>query len=45
MEDKDLSFESIPIEYLQAFKDMWNDGGIQKTFEQGNEYALYDNLG
>lgn len=45
MEEKDLALEPIPIEYLHAFKDMWKDSGIQKAFDHGNEYALYDNLG
>lgn len=46
MQDKNLrAFEPIPIEYLQAFKDLWKDPGIQKAIERGNEFALHSNLG
>lgn len=45
LQEKDLRpYEAIPIEYLRAFKDLWNDPGLQKTVERGNEYALHDNL-
>ncbi|RQM06278.1 hypothetical protein DH86_00001068, partial [Scytalidium sp. 3C] len=37
-------YEPIPIQYLQAFQDLWKDQGIQKAIERGNEYALHDNL-
>ncbi|RFU27259.1 hypothetical protein B7463_g9078, partial [Scytalidium lignicola] len=44
-QEKDLRpYEPIPAEYLQAFKDLWKDDGIQKAIERGNEYALHDNL-
>jgi guanine nucleotide-binding protein subunit alpha len=44
-QEKDLRpYEPIPIEYLQAFKDLWKDPGLQKAIERGNEFALHDNL-
>jgi guanine nucleotide-binding protein subunit alpha len=45
-EEKDLRpYEAIPIPYLQAFKDLWADEGVQKCVLRGNEFALHDNLG
>lgn len=45
MQEKDLRpFEAIPIEYLRAFKDLWQDPGLQKAVLRGNEFALHDNL-
>ncbi|RDW81925.1 G protein alpha subunit [Coleophoma cylindrospora] len=37
-------FDPIPIEYRQAFKDLWKDPGMQTAIERGNEFALHDNL-
>ncbi|KAI9760116.1 MAG: G-Protein alpha subunit [Candelina submexicana] len=34
----------FPLECLPAFKALWNDAGIAKAIERGNEYALHDNL-
>ena len=44
--EKDLRpYEAVPPEYLQAFKELWKDAGLQKVVEKGNEFALHDNLG
>ncbi|KAF2670317.1 heterotrimeric G protein alpha subunit subtype 2 [Microthyrium microscopicum] len=43
--ERELSLdESLPPEYLQCFKDLWADMGIQMAILKGNEYALHDNL-
>ncbi|KAI9678038.1 MAG: G-Protein alpha subunit [Caeruleum heppii] len=43
--DRDLgSKETLPAEYLIAFKNLWTDAGIQNAIEKGNEFALHDNL-
>ena len=43
--DRDLgSKETLPAEYLPAFKSLWKDPGIQQTIVKGNEFALHDNL-
>lgn len=34
----------LPMVYLQPFKDLWADGGVQQAIEKGNEFALHDNL-
>lgn len=36
--------ESLPLEYLPCYKDLWADMGIQVAILRGNEYALHDNL-
>jgi hypothetical protein len=36
--------ETLPLEYLTCFKDLWADMGIQMAILKGNEYALHDNL-
>lgn len=36
--------EVLPMEYLDPFKSLWADGGVQKAIAKGNEYALHDNL-
>jgi guanine nucleotide-binding protein subunit alpha len=36
--------ERLPIEYLNAFKSMWADEGVQAAVSKGNEFALHDNL-
>lgn len=36
--------DPLPIEYLNAFKGLWSDAGVQKAIEKGNEFALHDNL-
>ncbi|KAI9819714.1 MAG: hypothetical protein M1832_003948 [Thelocarpon impressellum] len=38
------STDSLPVEYLPAFKSLWTDAGIQQTMIKGNEFALHDNL-
>jgi guanine nucleotide-binding protein subunit alpha len=32
------------MQYLQPFKDLWADAGVQQAIEKGNEFALHDNL-
>lgn len=36
--------EPLPVEYLTAFNNLWQDRGIQLAMLKGNEYALHDNL-
>jgi guanine nucleotide-binding protein subunit alpha len=36
--------ESLPMEYLHCFRDLWADLGIQLAISKGNEYALHENL-
>ncbi|KAK5170483.1 uncharacterized protein LTR77_005071 [Saxophila tyrrhenica] len=36
--------EPMPLDCLNAFKSLWQDGGIQLAIRKGNEYALHDNL-
>lgn len=36
--------EPLPMDYLQPIKRLWQDGGVKKAIEKGNEYALHDNL-
>ncbi|KAI9830874.1 MAG: G-Protein alpha subunit [Phylliscum demangeonii] len=36
--------ETFPIDYLDAFKDLWVDDGVKEAIIRGNEYALHDNL-
>jgi guanine nucleotide-binding protein subunit alpha len=36
--------ESLPTQYLECFKSLWADAGVQRTIEKGNEFALHDNL-
>ncbi|KAK3722460.1 hypothetical protein LTR37_002452 [Vermiconidia calcicola] len=36
--------ESMPIDCLHAFKNLWRDQGVQVAIMKGNEYALHDNL-
>lgn len=35
---------AMPLDYLGAFKSLWDDGGVQYAIVSGNEYALHDNL-
>lgn len=45
MVDYDLGpKDPLPMDYLQPFKTLWSDAGIQKAIEKGNEFALHDNL-
>ncbi|KAF8657967.1 hypothetical protein AX16_002128 [Volvariella volvacea WC 439] len=36
--------EPFPKEYLPALKSLWEDPGVQKAWERGNEAALPENL-
>ena len=36
--------DPLPKHYLPAFKALWEDAGVQKMIEKGNEFALHDNL-
>jgi guanine nucleotide-binding protein subunit alpha len=36
--------DSLPTEYLRAFKGLWADAGVQRAIAKGNEFALHDNL-
>lgn len=36
--------DPMPTEYLQAFKSLWTDNGVQQAVSKGHEYALHDNL-
>lgn len=36
--------DSMPAEYLQPVKALWEDRGIKMAIAKGNEYALHDNL-
>ncbi|OLL24922.1 Guanine nucleotide-binding protein alpha-2 subunit [Neolecta irregularis DAH-3] len=36
--------ERFPPEYLDSFKALWADSGVQATVQRGHEYALHDNL-
>ena len=43
--DRDLGAkEPLPLEYLPAFKSLWEDAGVKQAITRGNEYALHDNL-
>ncbi|SPN97445.1 probable G protein alpha chain [Cephalotrichum gorgonifer] len=34
----------LPIDFLGPIKALWQDQGVRKAMEKGNEYALHDNL-
>jgi guanine nucleotide-binding protein subunit alpha len=36
--------DALPLQYLQPFKDLYADAGVQQAIEKGNEFALHDNL-
>ncbi|KAI9349984.1 guanine nucleotide binding protein, alpha subunit [Pilaira anomala] len=36
--------EPYPIQYLAPLKSLWNDQGIQKTFDRGNTFAFNENI-
>jgi len=36
--------DALPLDYLNAFINLWADKGIQLAMLKGNEYALHDNL-
>jgi guanine nucleotide-binding protein subunit alpha len=45
MLDRDIGpKEPLPLQYLQAFKSLWADGGVKMAIEKGNEFALQDNI-
>lgn len=36
--------DPMPINCMQAFKNLWLDDGVQSAITKGHEYALHDNL-
>lgn len=36
--------DAMPIDCLNAFRELWKDAGIQLAIKKGHEYALHDNL-
>lgn len=43
--DREIAAEDpMPVEYLEAVKSLWSDGGVKAAIAKGNEYALHDNL-
>ncbi len=36
--------QPFPTQYLDPLKRLWADGGVQKCFEKGHQYALHDNM-
>jgi len=36
--------EPLPLDYLEPFKALWADEGVQRAIAKGNEFALHDNL-
>ena len=36
--------DTMPVDYLPAFKSLWADEGVKQAIVKGNEYALHDNL-
>jgi guanine nucleotide-binding protein subunit alpha len=36
--------EPLPLQYLQAFKSLWADEGLQRVVKKGNEFALQENI-
>lgn len=36
--------DPMPRDFLEPFKSMWADAGIQTVARRGNEYALHDNV-
>jgi guanine nucleotide-binding protein subunit alpha len=36
--------EPFPQDFLEPIKALWQDEGVRKAIDKGNEYALHDNL-
>ncbi len=36
--------ESLPRDYVEPIKALWQDSGVRAVMAKGNEYALHDNL-
>ncbi|EQK97639.1 hypothetical protein G6O67_004666 [Ophiocordyceps sinensis] len=36
--------ESLPRDYVEPIKALWQDSGVKAVIAKGNEYALHDNL-
>ncbi|GAB7352349.1 hypothetical protein MBLNU459_g2790t1 [Dothideomycetes sp. NU459] len=36
--------DAMPLNYLQAFRNLWEDAGVRLAISKGHEYALHDNL-
>lgn len=36
--------EPLPLEYFEPAKKLWQDSGVRRAIEKGNEFALHDNL-
>lgn len=36
--------ESYPIDYLVPLKSLWQDQGVQKTFDMGHTFAFNENI-
>lgn len=36
--------DPMPLNCMQAFKNLWEDDGVQLAISKGHEYALHDNL-
>lgn len=36
--------DSMPLDCLNAFNNLWVDEGVQLAISKGHEYALHDNL-
>ncbi len=36
--------DTLPADYLEPIKQLWQDDGVKRAIAKGNEYALHDNL-
>jgi len=36
--------DPMPLDCMHAFKNLWDDDGVQGAIAKGHEYALHDNL-